>query len=417
MSTILESGPVFTLLLVPAIVEVGLGVLVWRRTSDRTHGRFLAGSLLTHGLALFFAYAGLVVVHARFGFDPGTARSIEQVGEIGLLTLGSIVPALDLSFALTFPTFVGWLQRRKWLLALPFVPAIGLIAWLPSQVRTARFTHGDDPTTYTRLFVTDTGFMTFAAYDVGAVFLAALASALIFWNRARRAKPVDRRRLRFMFRAVSIPMVCSVALFILIFASGVVGVSFDSEFMQFFIRMLLLPLIILAVTIIPPLAMGYGVLRYRILDWDRSVRRGARFTVSYTLLTAVFAVVFFGLSEAAEYLLRMGTNSGWVGLAGAGILAIAIQPLHRSTAQLARRLFPERSETDAKEARRREIYRAAFDDLREDGVTTQERKALSALATSLKLSSEAAESIESEAGIELKSVPTRRSRWMIRRES
>jgi hypothetical protein len=82
-----------------------------------------------------------------------------------------------------------------------------------------------------------------------------------------------------------------------------------------------------------PIAVGIGILRFRLYDIDRVISR----TLSYALLTGLLAVVFFGLVLVTTRLLPLSSP---VGVAGATLAAAALfAPLRQRTQRIVDRRF------------------------------------------------------------------------------
>jgi hypothetical protein len=85
------------------------------------------------------------------------------------------------------------------------------------------------------------------------------------------------------------------------------------------------PVSFLLVTVLLPLAIGIGILRYRLFDIDVVVNRA----LVYGGATAILAGAFAGLSTAAQYILRAmtGQQSEIVSIALAVLATVAFTPL------------------------------------------------------------------------------------------
>jgi hypothetical protein len=92
-----------------------------------------------------------------------------------------------------------------------------------------------------------------------------------------------------------------------------------------------------------PLGIGVGILKYRLYEIDRLIRR----TISYTLVTGVLSGVFVGLVLLTTRALPLSSP---VGVAASTLAAAALfNPLRRSTQRLADRRF-NRSRYDTEKA-------------------------------------------------------------------
>jgi hypothetical protein len=129
--------------------------------------------------------------------------------------------------------------------------------------------------------------------------------------RYRSASPQVRAQLRWFLAAVAV----SAALAGLLFAT--------SGELNELIWGLWIPSFLLT-----PLAIGFGVLRYRLYDIDRIVSR----TIAYAVVTAVLAAVFVTLNLGLGTIVSSVTNGSTFAVAGSTLAAAALfQPLRRGT--------------------------------------------------------------------------------------
>lgn len=145
-----------------------------------------------------------------------------------------------------------------------------------------------------------------------------------------------------------------------------------------------------------PLLVVYALVRHRLFDLDVKVK----WAVKQSTVAAVFAGVFFVVSEGAELLVQ----SRWgqlVGLAAAGLLTLALAPLQRLGEDLADRTLPNAEDPDDLEGDRRlRFYREQVEiAIMDEQVTPKERKLLDNLAEELDLGPKEIRSIEREVGL------------------
>lgn len=300
----------------------------------------------------------------------------------------SALPALLVAFAFQYLAparrpRLGWLAMTGLLLpsvVLPFVTLQG-VAW----------SNDDDIRRGLASLV-----LGGAAYGI----LGTLGTAILFLLRARRASStLQRRRLRYMTWTILIPTCVGLAVG-LAFVALAGGRLFQTESTGAAMAgVVVLAFVPVAVVLVPALGMAYGLLRFRIMDWDEHIRTGIRATLRTGGLAALFVLVFFGLTEAAQRLLVLGSKSQIVGLIGAGLLALGLRPLERAADRFATRLVPPHQW--ARKIRRQDLYRANYEELTADGgLSDQERRMLKTLGHGLGLEPSEAAAIESQAEAE-----------------
>jgi hypothetical protein len=140
-----------------------------------------------------------------------------------------------------------------------------------------------------------------------------------------------------------------------------------------------------------PLFVTYALLRYALFDIDLKVRAA----VAWTFVVVVFGSVYFLVSETLEGLVsdKFGQFGG---LAAAGLLTIAGDPLAKAGRRVARALMPGVRDIKAVAPKAgEEIYRQQFLMLQEDGTLTEkERRSLEELRQHLGLVPKRASMIE-----------------------
>ena len=160
--------------------------------------------------------------------------------------------------------------------------------------------------------------------------LFALVAAVHQIREFRRARGVRRQQLKWLSVGAGVCSVCAAVSILWSSAPGVVNA-------------VLFPIALSAL----PLAMGVGILRYRLYDIDRLVSR----TLSYALLTALLVGTFVGLVALTTNTLAL---SGRVGVAASTLVAAALfNPLRLRLQRLVDRRF-NRARYDA------EVTVAAF---------------------------------------------------------
>ncbi|MBI4392461.1 MAG: hypothetical protein HY556_01500 [Euryarchaeota archaeon] len=361
-------GPqaLFTLFAVVAVGEAALGVLVLTKGGGRLPARLLGLYLVLHPLAYGTLPIGSILNELRVDL------ALDSEIAIGMVALtASLLPSLDILFAVTYPTTMPTVARRPYLFAVPLVVSATIFATL----------------FFGRTFFTEvTGPLSVFGYLLGG----ALFAGLIFWRRAKRAATtLERSRLRYMMWVIAFPMAFLLAAFIVTMLGAVVLIQGEPP--GWFV---IVPVIIITgVVLVPAVGLGYGVLKYHLLDIDLKVR----FALSKGALATIFLAVFFVVSQLAQNVLsaQYGLIAGGI---AAGLLLFALAPLQRAADRLADRVVPVGGDAAKyQEFRRWEVYRATFEDLSADAaITERERRALEALAKNLRLKPDDMARIEAE---------------------
>lgn len=143
----------------------------------------------------------------------------------------------------------------------------------------------------------------------------------------------------------------------------------------------LIPLIYSFTEIAFAALLAYGILRSQLFDLDLRIKAG----LGRSAVLAAIAVTFFLVSELVEALLPV--NGLVPGLIGAGLVTLAIGPVHRGATRVLDRLMPRVRDTpDYRDDRKHEVYAAALEDLARDGrLTDDDRRQLDALRARLGL--------------------------------
>jgi hypothetical protein len=140
-----------------------------------------------------------------------------------------------------------------------------------------------------------------------------------------------------------------------------------------------------------PLFVTYALMRYALFDIDLKVRAA----VAWTFVVVVFGAVYFLVSETLEGLVsdRFGQFGG---LAAAGLLTVAGDPLAKAGRKVAKALMPGvRELKSVAPSAGEEIYRQQFLMLQEDGTLTEkERRSLEDLRGRLGLTPSRTKRIE-----------------------
>lgn len=147
-----------------------------------------------------------------------------------------------------------------------------------------------------------------AVLTLGLVVVAAISLVL----RARRGTTMERAQIKWLTYAASI---IGILITPTVLGNGM-------SLFPHVVQKTLEDVLIVSVGTIP-LAVGFAVLRYRLYDIDRLIRR----TVSYALVTGALVGVYVGLVALATQVLPL---SGTVGTAASVLVAVALfNPLRR----------------------------------------------------------------------------------------
>lgn len=171
------------------------------------------------------------------------------------------------------------------------------------------------------------------------ILMAATVSLVL---RRRRAQGVERAQLTLIVFALFVLAATIALTFAFIILSIAVGAGDpgDDAWTLAFVEMLLFPI-----------AFAVAILRYRLFEIDRIVRR----TVSYTLVVGVSAVVFAAIAVGLPQLLGLTEDSPPLLVAGATLTVAALfNPLRRRVQSTVDRRF-NRARYDAQ----REVERFA----------------------------------------------------------
>lgn len=136
--------------------------------------------------------------------------------------------------------------------------------------------------------------------------------------------------------------------------------------------------------------LAYALLRHQVFGIELRFKEGVR----RSLIGLPFAAAFFVLAETLEGALPF---PGYLaGLAGAGVVALALQPIQRGARAAADRLFPGVEDSaEYRGNRAQALYEAALESATADGiVTARERALLLRLRTELGIAPEAARALE-----------------------
>ncbi|HEX8929031.1 MAG TPA: hypothetical protein VGA45_08975 [Actinomycetota bacterium] len=257
-------------------------------------------------LGLLVVAAGVATGYARYGLlvRPGTLPGAVYAAAYNSVGLFPIAPCLSFILLLTptgsLPMGGGWRWWARIAAAAPLLAVVSL-AMLPfgppyqSVANPLAVTALTNPLEAT------------AAVTLVVTGLAILVAAWSLVVRFRRARGLERQRLRWVALAAVLTAIVVLAIVVLMAA----GISAPIDWLLGICMVLL------------PLAIGAAILRYRLYDLDRIISR----TVAYGLLTVLLGGGYAGVVLGFGQLL--GRNSSLV-VAGATLaVAAAFQPARR----------------------------------------------------------------------------------------
>lgn len=356
------------LLLLALVAELLLGLFVLERGEGQLSVRFLGATMLLHAVT-FGVFSAWDLLRRL------TGGNLTDSTILLTLLLMPFVPALLLAFALVYPRPQRALEDRRWLLGLPFLPPVShlvVIAVDPNLMYA-----GNPPLP---MFV-------FLAY----LLVGAGLAAGIFWARARPARTeLEAGRLSYMAKAIGVPVALVGGLAAVLFTVLDVGGPFEPV-----PGAGISPIdVISLLALLPALGLGYGVLKYRVLDIDLKVKTGIR----NSTLAAIFVAVFFVVSEGAQVLFAGFAGSEMLGVLASGALVFFLAPLQRVAQRVSDTAMPDVEDTPEHRTRRKtEVYRATLEEVLADGqMSAKDRRVLLRLQESLELEAEAAQRLERE---------------------
>lgn len=216
-----------------------------------------------------------------------------------------------------------------------------------------------------------------AAFLIGVTTIYGIAAALHAWWKSPRGSS-QRRQARAFATAFGVRDV---------FWLGFLPLAFPD------LGLTLLYLSLALVLYVSLLA--YSILRDRLFDIDVRVQRG----LARTIFLAFFIAAFFVAEQVGQELISEAAGP-YLGLVGAGMLAVALVPVRRLAHRIAGLALPKQeASADEISHRKRDVYRTLLKDTLEDGeITPRERKILYHLAGELGLSAQEIAAIELEVG-------------------
>jgi hypothetical protein len=332
-----------------------LAKLVWVVVVVFTLSIFML-SLSTYFAQLQTVCAGDTCVYAYGQLTPGTAQALQNLGlstgEYAVSVLALAIASALISFAVA--ALIFWRRSDDWMAMFVslFLVIIGVnfsvqaqamqltnvqmawywshtvligLGWVSLSLLLYLFPNGRFVPRWTRplavfvvasnlfLDASTDAFSTFPPWVLGAIFLVNGGSGVVaqIYRYARVSGPVQRQQTKWVVFGLAATMLVILGRYLplLIFPS----LSTSSSF-YFLVSTYIYPPGLLCI----PLTLGFAVLRYRLWDIDILINR----TLVYGALTALLALVYFGLVVALQALFKAIT-----GQVGASPLVIVISTL------------------------------------------------------------------------------------------
>lgn len=358
------------LVLIPSVLlaalaaELGLGLFVLERGEGRPAARFLGAFMVLHPM-VFGPLAAWQLSNELWGV------TLTESTFFIMMLVSMFIPSCLLAFALAYPTPLASLRRRPGLLVASFAPSVALAVPL--------FVSPDLAFSGTGASGVPLGFI----FLLGYLILAAVVAAGLFWHRAQSAETdLKRRRLRYMAQVIAVP-------------TAAVGSVTAAGILLFELGGPLDPPLLAAISalaVLPAFGLGYGVLKYQVLDLDLRVK----YTIEKSTLVGAFGVTFLAVSEGVEFVL--GVEGTIYGVGAAVAIGLLFRRIEGAADRIADALMPGVEDTEEhREHRKEEVYRTTLEEVLADGqMSAKDRRVLLKLQKSLDLDAGAASSLEEE---------------------
>ena len=305
-----------------------VGALLEVRRPDLPIGSVMI--LVGCGLALSVLTVAVAFAALAEGSEAG-----DQVASIAGGLTGLLTPVLVFVFYLAFIFPTGRGQTARWdaigriFLAVAMLFA-GLLVLQPGDVHLLPGI--PNPIGFGPDLRPVFGEVVTGAVDAVAIALLAPFLILSVASRYRLAGPIERQQLKWFLSGIALTFVAGTIMFVaVVFTGGPIGEA---------------PLIVFSLAAMTvPLAIGIGILRYRLFDIDRIVSR----SIAYGTVTAILAVVFGSIIVVLSTALSTYAQGQTIAVAASTLAAFAIfQPLLRRVRRNVDRRF-DRARYDAEQ--------------------------------------------------------------------
>jgi two-component system, NtrC family, sensor kinase len=215
----------------------------------------------------------------------------------GNVVAGLLQPALFLHFVLTFPERRYFVRQHRWAIPVIYLPGLALLV---IQVIAIQYLRGSEIGRWNLDRIQ-------MAYQ--ALFFAAAAGVL--WYSYRRAStPGLRQQLKWVTRGTILAITPYTLLYVFPYLWGGEGIK---------VSVLSLGLL--------PLAFGYAIFRYRLMDVDLIFKRGMVYTLAAAAIVGAYFAVVAGVAELVHLQVP---NSGPLGLVLAMVVtALLFDPIRK----------------------------------------------------------------------------------------
>jgi len=269
------------------VLYLGIGLVIFIKRWNAPHAVHFYLFCLVSFVFYSFAYSG------KFNlFDW-----IVYWADVGALLF---VPVLFLHFALAFPQPKRGFARHRWLFALLYLPAAGLLALHVLAIGARLLSPSQD----TMDLLEGVEFIHLAAFF--------LAAATVFeWTYRTTDRPLLQQQMKWVTRGTWL----AILPFTLFY---VVPTYFFASTPKDWMKLSTLSLVFI------PLTFGYAIVRYRLMDVDIIFRRGA----AYTLAMVSIVALYFGIAALTAEVLQTTVGFGLSGAVVAMVVAaLLFQPI------------------------------------------------------------------------------------------
>ncbi len=257
-----------------ALVYLGIGVYVlMRRWTAPKAGHFY-----------LFCLVSFVFYSFKF---TGKLNDFDWIIYWCNVVAGMLQPAMFLHFALSFPERKVFLERRRWLLPMVYVPGVAMLAVWVLLVTAA------EPSA---LLLWNLDRM-----QMGYVAAFFLTSTFVLWHTYLKARtPILRQQMKWVTRGTFLAVVPFTVFYVIPFLAG------QGQTPAMKVSVLFLVFL--------PLTFGYAIVRYRLMDVDLIFKRGMAYTIAAGTIAGVY---FVAVGTAAEIFHKSFPSAGPGGLIAA----------------------------------------------------------------------------------------------------
>jgi len=200
---------------------------------------------------------------------------------------GMLQPAMFLHFALSFPERKTFVERRRWLLPMVYLPGTLMLGVWVLLVTAA------EPSA---LLLWNLDRM-----QMGYLAVFFLTSTFVLWHTYLKARtPILRQQMKWVTRGTFLAVVPFTVFYVIPFLAG------QGQTLAMKISVLFLVFL--------PLTFGYAIVRYRLMDVDLIFKRGMAYTIAAGTIAGVY---FAAIGTAAEIFHKNFPSAGPGGLIAA----------------------------------------------------------------------------------------------------